>query len=125
MWIARKLPPETAARIEALNLRGIYFQKEDQRFYPKRDLAAAVLGYVDIDEKGIGGIEYALDDRIRSKPGRMLILADAHSRWYDSTDKTPDAGTSVVLTLDENIQFIAEKELAAAIRQTRTRRPAP
>ena len=59
MWIARKLPPETVARIRQLNLRGIYFQKENQRFYPKRDLAAAVLGYVDIDEKGIGGIEYA------------------------------------------------------------------
>ena len=73
---------------------------------------------MDIDEKGIGGIEYELDDRIRSKPGRMLILADAHSRWYDSSDKTPDAGSSVVLTIDENIQFIAEKELAAAIEQT-------
>ncbi len=118
VWIARKLPPETVARIQALNLRGVYFQPEDQRFYPKRDLAAAVLGYVDIDEKGLGGIEYALDDRIRSKPGRMLILADAKSRWYDSSDKTPAAGTSVVLTLDENIQFMAERELAAAIAQT-------
>ena len=118
VWIARKLPPETAARIAALNLRGIYFQREDQRFYPKRELAAPVLGYVDIDEKGIGGIEYQLDDRIRSKPGRMMILADAHSRWYDSSDKTPEAGSSVVLTIDENIQFIAEKELAAAIAET-------
>src|SRR5579862_9754012 len=117
-WIARKLPPETADRIRALNLKGIYFQPEDQRFYPKRDLAASVLGYVDIDEKGLGGIEYALDDRIRSKPGRMLILADARSRWYDSSDKTPDAGSSVVLTIDENIQFMAERELAAAIAQT-------
>ena len=44
VWIARKLPPETVARIQALNLRGVYFQPEDQRFYPKRDLAAAVLG---------------------------------------------------------------------------------
>jgi cell division protein FtsI/penicillin-binding protein 2 len=73
---------------------------------------------VDIDERGLGGIEYALDKRIRSKPGRMLIQADAKSRWYDSSDKTPAAGTSVVLTLDENIQFIAERELAAAIQQT-------
>src|ERR1700694_5793530 len=64
VWIARKLRPETAERIRELNLRGIYFQKENQRFYPKRDLAAAVLGYVDIDEKGIGGIEHHLDKRI-------------------------------------------------------------
>ncbi len=119
VWIARKLSPGKAARIAALNLRGIYFQKENQRFYPKRQLAAHVLGYVDIDEKGLGGVEYGLDEQIRGKPGRMLILADARRRWYDRNEKAPDAGSSVVLTLDEKIQFIAEKELAAAIRETR------
>ena len=120
-WIARKLPPEKADRLAAMNLRGIYFQREGGRFYPKRELAAHVLGYVDIDEKGLGGIEYALDDSIRSKPGKMLILADAHRRWYDSTDKAPDTGTSVVLTLDEKIQYIAEKELAQAIHDTQAK----
>ena len=121
VWIARKLPPATVARIRQLNLRGIYFQKENQRFYPKRDLAAAVLGYVDIDEKGLGGIEYQLDSQIRSKAARMLILTDAHNRWYESADKTPDSGSSVVLTVDENIQFVAEKELATAIAETHAR----
>ena len=118
VWIARKLSPATAARIQALNLRGVYFQKEEQRFYPKRDLAAPVLGYVDIDENGLGGIEYQLNNNIRSKPERVLILADARRRWYDSTEKKPDAGSSVMLTLDENIQFIVERELAAAIQET-------
>lgn len=118
VWIARKLPPDKAERIAAMNLRGIYFQREGGRFYPKRELASHVLGYVDIDEKGLGGIEYSLDDSIRTKPGKMLILADAHRRWYDSADKAPDTGTSVVLTLDENIQYIAEKELARAIHDT-------
>jgi len=118
-WIARKITADTAVRIQDLNLRGIYFQKEEQRFYPKGNLAAPLLGYVDIDGKGLGGIEYGLDDSIRSKPGRMLILADAHSRWYDdSTDKTPADGSSVALAIDENIQYIAEKELGAAIRET-------
>jgi cell division protein FtsI/penicillin-binding protein 2 len=120
-WIARKLPPEKANRLAAMNLRGIYFQREGGRFYPKRELAAHVLGYVDIDEKGLGGIEYSLDDSIRSKPGKMLILADAHRRWYDSSDKAPDSGTSVVLTLDEKIQYIAEKELAQAIHDTQAK----
>jgi len=121
VWIARKLPPEKAERIAAMNLRGIYFQREGGRFYPKRELAAHVLGYVDIDEKGLGGVEYSLDDNIRSKPGKMLILTDAHRRWYDSTDKAPDTGTSVVLTLDEKIQYIAEKELAQAIQDTQAK----
>jgi cell division protein FtsI (penicillin-binding protein 3) len=120
-WIARKIPPEKADRIAAMNLRGIYFQREGGRFYPKRELAAHVLGYVDVDEKGLAGIEYSLDDSIRSKPGKMLILADAHRRWYDSNDKAPDAGSSVVLTLDEKIQYIAEKELAQAIHDTQAK----
>jgi len=119
VWIARKLPPGKVQRIQALNLRGIYFQKESQRFYPKRQLAAHVLGYVDIDEKGLGGVEYQLDDQVRGRPGRMLILADARRRWYDRKEKAADAGSSVVLTLDERIQYIAEKELAAAIHETR------
>ena len=117
-WIARKIPPEKSERIAAMNLRGIYFQREGGRFYPKRDLASHILGYVDIDGKGLGGIEYSLDDNIRTKPGKMLILADAHRRWYDTADKAPDAGTSVVLTVDENIQYIAEKELEQAIHDT-------
>ena len=121
VWIARKLPPEKAERIAAMNLRGIYFQREGRRFYPKRELASHVLGYVDIDEKGQGGVEYSLDDHIRSKPGKMLILTDAHRRWYDSTDKAPDTGTSIVLTLDEKIQYIAEKELGQAIHDTQAK----
>src|SRR5258707_15367089 len=94
-WIARKLPPDKVRRIAAMNLRGIYFQREGGRFYPKRELAAHVLGYVDIDEKGLGGIEYSLDDSIRIKPGRMLILAHVHLRWYGSTDRARDTGTCV------------------------------
>ncbi len=119
VWIARKLPPEKAARIKEMNLRGIYFVPERQRFYPKQQLASHVLGYVDIDEKGLGGIEYALDSAIRGRPGRMMVLADARQRWFDSDEKGAEAGTNIVLTLDQNIQYIAEKELAQAIRDTR------
>lgn len=121
VWIARKLPPEKVHRIESLNLRGIYFQKESRRFYPKRELAAHVLGFVDIDEIGRAGIEYQFDSVIRSKPGRLLILADARHRWYDRDEQSPGAGASVVLTLDEKIQYIAEKELRAAVRQARAK----
>ncbi len=118
VWLARKLPPEQVQRIEALNLRGIYFQKESRRFYPKRELAAHVLGYVDVDEKGLAGVEYAFDKQVRPRPGKLLILADARRRWYDRSEQAADAGESVVLTLDEKIQYIAEKELAAAIAKT-------
>jgi cell division protein FtsI (penicillin-binding protein 3) len=116
--LARKLSPDTVTRIDAMNLKGIYFEKEDQRFYPKRELAASVLGYVDVDQKGLGGIEYSLDDRISSQGSRMLVLADAHRHAMDSSDQAPAAAGNVVLTLDQNIQYIAERELNAAIRDT-------
>ena len=117
-WIARKLAPNVVARIQALNLRGIYFQKENQRFYPERALAAHVLGYVDVDERGLGGIEFALDREIRGRPGRILVMADARQRWYDRHETAADAGSNVVLTLDQTIQYIAEKELVAGIAQS-------
>jgi len=121
VWVARKLLPGQVERIKSLNLTGIYFQKESRRFYPKRELAAHVLGHVNVDEQGQAGIEYKLDEQIRSRPGKLLILADAKHRWYDRDEQSPGAGASIVLTLDEKIQYIAEKELAAAVARTRAR----
>jgi cell division protein FtsI/penicillin-binding protein 2 len=117
-WIARKLPPEKADAISKLNLKGIYLQKENQRFYPKRDLAAHVLGFVDVDEKGLSGIERELDNQIRGKSERIVVMADAKQRWFDGGEAKRERGASVVLTLDEKIQYIAERELAAAMAKT-------
>jgi cell division protein FtsI (penicillin-binding protein 3) len=117
-WIARKLPPEKADAINKLNLKGIYLQKENQRFYPKRDLAAHVLGFVDVDEKGLIGIERELDSQIRGKSERIVVMADAKQRWFDGGEAQRERGANVVLTLDEKIQYIAERELAAAIAKT-------
>jgi cell division protein FtsI (penicillin-binding protein 3) len=118
-WIARKLPPEKADAINKLNLKGIYLQKENQRFYPKRELAAHVLGFVDVDEKGLSGIERQLDSQIRGKSERIVVMADAKQRWFDGGQAKRERGASVVLTLDEKIQYIAERELAAATSKTR------
>ncbi len=118
VWISRKLPPEKVEAIEALNLKGIYFQDENQRFYPKRDLAAHVLGFVDPDEKGLAGIEYQLDSQIRSKSEKIVVMADARQRWFDGSEAQRERGANVVLTLDEKIQYIAQRELLTAIEKT-------
>lgn len=117
-WVARKADAETADRIRSLNLSGIHFQKESKRFYPKRDLAAQVLGYVGMDDEGLSGVERANDDELRGKPGRMLVSVDARRKWFGSVEKQPDPGENVVLTIDEKIQYIAERELETAIQQT-------
>ena len=117
-WIARKLDNDSSARIHALNLRGIYFQKEPRRFYPKKELAAQVIGYVGMDDEGLAGIERAFDQRLRGRPGSMLISMDARHRWFGRVEKNPVPGQNLVLTIDEDIQHIAERELQAAIEKT-------
>src|ERR1700724_4013053 len=118
-WISRKLPPERVEAIEGLNLKGVYFQDENQIFYPKRDLAAHVLGFVDPDEKGLAGIEYELDSQIRSKSEKIVVMADARQRWFDGGEAQRERGANVVLTLDEKVQYIVQRELLAAIEKTR------
>jgi cell division protein FtsI (penicillin-binding protein 3) len=119
--LAKKLSPETVQRIGDMNLKGVFFQKENRRVYPQRQSLAHALGYVDTDEKGIGGIEYAFDKQIRGKPGRMMVMADGKRRWYDRSEAAADPGASVVLTVDETIQFIAEKELARGMEETHSK----
>ena len=118
VWVLRKLPPDKADAVRALNLKGVYLQAENQRYYPKRELAAHVLGFVDLDEKGLGGIEYQLDSTIRGKSEKIVVMADARQRWFDGSAAQKDQGANVVLTIDEKIQYIAERELAAAIAKT-------
>jgi cell division protein FtsI (penicillin-binding protein 3) len=117
-WIARKLDNDTAARIRDLNLKGIYFEKESKRFYPKRELAAQAIGFVGLDDEGLGGLERSLNSPMRGKPGQMLISLDARRHWFGRVEKQPDPGENVVLTLDEKIQYIAERELDAAMQRT-------
>jgi cell division protein FtsI (penicillin-binding protein 3) len=117
-WVARKADPGIADRIRSLNLRGIYFQKEPKRFYPKRDLAPQVIGYVGTDDGGLSGIEREFDDKLKGVPGSMIVQVDARNKWYASVEKQPEPGNNVVLTIDEQIQYIAERELATAIAET-------
>ncbi|MGH9529414.1 MAG: penicillin-binding protein [Terriglobales bacterium] len=117
-WLARKADADVADRIRSLNLRGIYFQKEAKRFYPKRELAAQVLGYVGMDDRGLSGIEREYESELQGKPGAMLISVDAHKKWFGSVEKQPVPGKNVVLTIDEQIQYIAERELQTAMEAT-------
>jgi len=117
-WVARKADDQTIERIRSLNLQGIHFQKEPKRFYPARDLAAQVLGSVGMEDSGQSGIEHAFDDELRGRSGKMLISVDARKQWYSSVETQPEPGENLVLTVDKNIQYIAEKELEQAIHDT-------
>src|SRR5271168_2809304 len=117
-WVARKASDETIERINSLKLQGIHFQKEPKRFYPARDLAAQVLGSVGMEDSGQSGIEHEFDDELRGHAGKMFISVDAHKQWFADVETQPEPGESLVLTIDKNIQYIAEKELEQAIHDT-------
>jgi cell division protein FtsI (penicillin-binding protein 3) len=117
-WVARKNNDETIERIRSLNLQGIHFQKEPKRFYPARDLAAQVVGTVGMEDSGQSGIEHEFDDELRGRAGKMFISVDARRQWFSDVEKQPEPGENLVLTIDKNIQYIAEKELDQAIHDT-------
>jgi cell division protein FtsI (penicillin-binding protein 3) len=117
-WVARKASDETIERINSLKLQGIHFQKEPKRFYPARDLAAQVLGSVGMEDSGQSGIEHEFDDQLRGQPGKMFISVDARRQWFADVATQPNPGDNLVLTIDKNIQYVAEKELDQAIHDT-------
>ena len=117
-WVARKASDETIERINSLKLQGIHFQKEPKRFYPARDLAAQVLGSVGMEDSGQSGIEHEFDDELRGRAGKMFISVDARKQWFADVETQPDPGDNLVLTIDKNIQYVAEKELDQAIHDT-------
>ena len=91
-WIARRVSPDAAAKVRALNLKGIYFQKEFQRFYPDNQIAAQVLGYVGMDDTGLGGLEQKFDRKLHGTAGRMFTAMDARRRVLGSSRARARAG---------------------------------
>lgn len=117
-WIARRVTPEVAARVKALNIKGVYFQKEFQRFYPDNQIAAQVLGYVGMDDTGLGGLEQKFESQLHGVPGRMFTAMDARRKVLGSSEHEPEPGRNLVLTIDANIQFLAERALDHAMERT-------
>jgi cell division protein FtsI (penicillin-binding protein 3) len=117
-WVARRVAPEVAARVKALPIKGIYFQKEFQRFYPNNEIAAQVLGYVGLDDNGLGGLEQKFEPQLHGVPGRMYTAMDARRKVWGSSEHEPEPGRNLVLTIDENIQFLAERALDHAMQRT-------
>ncbi len=117
-WIARRVTPQVAAAVKALNIKGIFFQQEFARFYPDNQLAAQALGYVGSDDNGLGGLEEKFDSQLHGAPGLMYTAMDARRKVLGSSERDPEPGQNLVLTVDENIQFMAERALDHAMQKT-------
>lgn len=118
VWLERRLTPEKAARVKNLKLRGIGFAPETKRFYPNSEIAAHVIGFTGLDPAGLDGVELKYDSVILGNTGFLVTERDALGRSIaqkTAVVKSSSPGKNVVLTLDKNIQYIAEKELSKAV----------
>jgi cell division protein FtsI (penicillin-binding protein 3) len=118
LWLARELEPEQAEKISALNLKGVQSIKEPKRYYPNGALAAHVIGFVGLDDAGLAGIEGFRNASLTGDEGRLTTTHDARQHAFESAQVDPRAGDSVVLTIDQNIQYATERALASALETT-------
>jgi cell division protein FtsI (penicillin-binding protein 3) len=121
VWIARRLDADAANKIVALNLPGVQTQLEPKRYYPNGSLAAHVLGYVGLDGKGLGGVEQFYNAKISGEPGQLFLEKDANGKPYESYEIASKPGQTVVLTIDQSIQYQAEQALQAAVERSRAK----
>lgn len=114
--VKRDITEQEADDLRGLHLDWIHIERGSERHYPKGALAAHVLGSVDFEEKGNAGVEKALEAELRGQDGEARILTDVKRRGIDQLDANEArAGTTITLTIDERLQFVAERELAIAV----------
>ena len=118
IWIVRRLQMERAHKLDALELDGVYSRKEPKRYYPNDTLAAHVLGFVDTDEIGLAGVEQSYNEKIRGAGGKVYLEVDRDRRAFESYEVQPQPGQTVVLTIDQVIQYRTERALSAAVERT-------
>src|SRR5260370_9286949 len=115
VWLIRRMDLQSAGKLDALNLDGVYSRKEPKRYYPNDSLAANVLGFVCTDEIGLSGVEQYYNDKIRGESGKVYLERDARRRAFESYEIQRHPGQTLVLTIDQTIQFRTEQALAAAV----------
>ncbi len=121
VWIKRKADVPAQQKLAALKLDGLNFIKEEKRVYPRAGIASHVLGFVGIDNQGLGGIEYEYDHLLTGSPGKIIVEGDPRGyRIVSGTRKIDPSydGGHIFLTIDEYIQYVTEKHLKEGVQKT-------
>jgi cell division protein FtsI (penicillin-binding protein 3) len=126
VWLSRKVDPAKAEKVKELGAEEIHLRPEARRFYPNKSLAGPMIGFTGVDNEGLEGLERAYDKTLRGVSGWVLAEKDAMGRMVFPGGpgfqyKMPKPGHDIVLTIDEVIQHIAEKELDAALSRSRAK----
>jgi cell division protein FtsI (penicillin-binding protein 3) len=119
-WIARRIAPEDAARVQDLGIEGIFLVKEPKRYYPNGELAGHLIGFVGLDATGLEGLELKYDKYLRRLPEKLLWTRDAKGkRLYprvEASETAPPEHNNLVLTIDSRIQHLVESQLKSAVK---------
>ncbi|HEV3470396.1 MAG TPA: penicillin-binding protein [Pyrinomonadaceae bacterium] len=121
LLLARKVSDEQARAVAALGLKGVYSMQEPKRRYPNGALAAHVIGFVGMDDEGLAGIEQVYDAALRGEKGSLVVDRDARRRAFESAGEAATDGRTLVLTIDQNVQYLAERTLLEAVARARAR----
>jgi cell division protein FtsI (penicillin-binding protein 3) len=121
VWIARKVDDEAGAAVRQLNIKGVHALKEPKRRYPNGELAAHILGFVDTDEAGLAGVELFQNASLTGASGRTYVEGDARRKGYESVESESRPPQTVVLTIDQTVQFLAERALQSAVESTQAK----
>jgi cell division protein FtsI (penicillin-binding protein 3) len=116
VYLKRQLPPEVAAKVVALNLPGVFLQREYRRYYPAGEVAAHVIGFTSVDDRGQEGIELAYQHWLAGKPGSRRVIKDRLGRIVEDVERmsAPRDGRALALSIDRNVQYLAYRELRNA-----------
>ena len=120
LYLKRRINPDEAKRILALNIPGVFSQREFRRFYPQGEALAHVLGFTNIDDRGQEGLELSFDEHLRGTSGSKRVIRDAQGRIVESVDlvEPPQPGHDLTLSIDRRIQFLAHRELRNTLLRT-------
>ncbi len=115
VWIARRVDDATAEAVAQAKLPGVALLTEYERFYPHTQVAGQLLGFVGVDGNGLEGVERAFNDSLTGDVGRKVIQRDAGGRRYELSSTPPSEATDIRLTIDLQVQFMAEDILARTV----------
>lgn len=121
VYLRRHMDPDSAEAVVALNIPGIYAQREYKRYYPLGEVMAHILGFTNVDDHGQEGVELAFDDWLSGTPGAKKVIRDLHGRFVENVDLVKPAvpGRDLALSIDRRLQYLSYKELAEAIRKNK------
>jgi cell division protein FtsI (penicillin-binding protein 3) len=123
LYLVRHMPPEQAAHIKALGIPGVYLLREYRRYYPGGEVSGHVVGFTTIDDKGQEGLELGFDQLLNGEDGAKRVIQDMYGRYVENVESihSPRPGRDLVTSLDLRIQYLAYRELKAAMQEYRAR----